>query len=109
MQDVAVRNFRIHLTQYAKRASAGEQIIVRRHGKPIALLRAATEPERLKEISFHRLRASIGRTLRDTKRGRRWLITYYGCPSPVVLIPVPQELLPPDDDNLNEEPHDQRQ
>ena len=103
MQDVAVRNFRIHLTQYAKRASAGEQIIIRRHGEPIAVLRAASDSERLKEISFHRLRASIGRTLRQTQRGRRWLITYYGSPSPVVLIPVPPELLPPDED-LSEEP-----
>ena len=98
MQNVAVRKFRIHLTHYAKRASAGEQIIVRRHGEPVAMLRAASESERLKEISFHRLRTSIGRTLRQTQRGRRWLITYYGSPSPVVLIPVPDGLLTSQDD-----------
>lgn len=103
MQNVTVRNFRIHLTQYALRASAGDQIIVRRHGEPVAMLRAAGESERLKEISFHRLRTSIARTLRATERGRRWLITYYGSPTPVVLIPVPDELLPSGEDSLNEE------
>lgn len=100
---MTVRNFRTHLTEYAKRASAGDQIIVRRHGEPIAMLRAAAQSERLKEISFHTLRTSIGRTLRATQRGRRWLITYYGVPSPVVLIPVPDGLLPSVDDDTNEE------
>jgi prevent-host-death family protein len=103
VQNVTVRNFRANLTEYAKRASAGDQIIVRRHGEPVALLRAASQSERLKEISFHTLRASIGRTLRATEHGRRWLITYYGIPSPVVLIPVPDGLLPLREDNRDEE------
>ena len=103
VENVTVRNFRAHLTQYAKRASAGDQFIVRRRGKPVALLRAATQSEQLEEITFHTLRTSIGRTLRTTQRGRRWLITYYGIPSPVVLTPVPDGLLPPSEDDGEED------
>jgi antitoxin (DNA-binding transcriptional repressor) of toxin-antitoxin stability system len=94
MEHISVRNFRANLTDYADRAAAGEEFVIRRRGSPVALLRAAKPAEQVEEITVHRLRTSIGRTLRGTQRGQRWLITYYGIPSQLVLMPVPEGLLP---------------
>lgn len=99
MESVSVRVFRAHLTDYAERASAGEQIVVRRRGRPVALLRAAAPREQLASIGFHQLRASMGRALRAADRGHSWLITYHGNPQ-LILSPVPEGLVPmhPDDE-----------
>lgn len=102
MRNVPVRAFRANLTDYAARAVAGDEFIVRRHGRAIALLRAPTEAEKVKEIRIHTARAAMGRTLRQAERGRRWLITYRGV-GQVILTRAPAGLPPlTRDDQENE-------
>ena len=102
MRNVPVRAFRTNLTDYAARAVAGDEFIVRRHGRAIALLRAPTEAEKVKEIQIHAVRAAMGRTLRQAQRGRRWLITYRGV-GQVILTRPPTGVTPfTRDDQENE-------
>lgn len=43
--NVAVRELKDHLSEYLKRVSAGEELVVTSHGKPIARLAPLREPE----------------------------------------------------------------
>ena len=92
MQVVSARVFRLNLTEFAERAKAGEQVIVRRHTTHVALLRAATPRERLDRIGLREMRFSLGRCLSAVERGHSWLVTFHGSPE-LVLTSVPAGLL----------------
>lgn len=93
MESVSVRVFRARLADYAELALGGEQIVVRRRGKPVALLRASKPHERTVEIGTRQLRASLGRALRATDHGRTWSVTFHGKPQQLILSPVPDGLV----------------
>ena len=42
--NVAVRELKDHLSEYLKRVSAGEEVVVTSHGKPVARLAPLREP-----------------------------------------------------------------
>lgn len=42
--DVPVRDLKNHLSEYLRRAQAGEDIVVTSHGRPVARLSAVAEP-----------------------------------------------------------------
>ena len=92
MQVVSAKVFRLNLTEFAERAKAGEQVIVRRHSEHIALLRAATPRERLDRIGLREMRFSLGRCLSAVEHGHSWLVTFHGSPE-LVLTSVPAGLL----------------
>lgn len=92
---VDVRAFRANLTEYAERAKAGEMIVVRRRGRRIAVLRAATPEEELREIGLFEIRQHMGHTLRAAERGTKWLVTCHGRGQQLVLTAVPESLANP--------------
>jgi len=93
MEHVSFRIFRAHLTDYAERALAGEQIVVRRRGRPVALLRSSKPHERVTEIGVDRVRTSMGRVLRACDRGQTWSLTFHGRRQELILSPVPEGLV----------------
>jgi len=54
--NVAVRELKDHLSEYLNRASAGEEVVVTSHGKPIARL-APLIADDSEEAALERLRA----------------------------------------------------
>jgi len=102
---VSVRVFRRNLTEYAERAKAGEQIVIRSRSKYRAMLRKATPAERLHEIGLGEMRFSLGRCFREVRHGKKWVVTFHGTPE-LVLTAAPAELAAeePDDTRLEDRP-----
>ena len=95
MQNVSVRSFRANLTEYAERVKGGERFVVRRRGRAMALLRAVSPAEQVREIGLLEVRQRLGYTLRAAERGTSWVVTCHGQPQ-LMLTPVPASLLETD-------------
>ncbi len=95
MQTVSVRSFRANLTEYAERVKSGERFVIRRRGRAVALLRAVTPEEEVREIGLLEMRLRLGHTLRAAEHGTRWVVTCHGK-AQLMLTPVPAE--PGDED-----------
>lgn len=91
MQNISVRSFRANLTEYAERVKRGERFVVRRRGRPVALLRAVNPEERLREVGLLEVRQRLGHTLRAAEHGTSWVVTCHGEPL-LMLTPVPASL-----------------
>jgi prevent-host-death family protein len=72
MQSVGVRDLKAHLSQYLRRASHGETILVTRHGRDFVIIRAAQgEHEGLRDLLRSGKARWSGHTLPDPREPRR--------------------------------------
>ena len=86
--EISVTDAKAQLTELVRRAEAGEDIVLTRHGHPVAKIVAATpKPERdwdeimrrVKEIQ-KRVKAIERPDLADAARSQDWLYDEFGLP-----------------------------
>lgn len=88
---VSVRILRCRVADYVARVQGGEQFVILRHGRPIALLRSRVNGERVVRLPVDTFRANLRRALAIARR-RPVLLTWRGEPAAIVG-PLPPDFV----------------
>lgn len=86
---VAIRSLRARVADYVERAQDGEEFVVVRHGRPVAILRPRISGERVVRLPVGTFRTNLRRALLIARR-RPVLLTWRGQPAAVVA-PLPDD------------------
>jgi prevent-host-death family protein len=86
---VSVRFLRLRVADYVARVQGGEQFVICRHGRPIAVLRSRVDGERVVRVPVETFRSNLRRALVIARR-RPVLLTWRGEPAAIVG-PLPSD------------------